>query len=650
MAEDRTDRAAEPHPPARTSAEEALRDREELLRTLGDNLPDGFIYQVTGDPTGARRFTYISAGVERVLGVPPAEALADAGALYGLVHPDDGPRVAAAEAESLAGSKPFDCEFRTRTRAGDERWVHCRSAPQRLADGTVVWDGLLMDVTDRKRAGAALREGEERFHQLAESVPQLVWMARPDGHIFWYNRRWYEYTGTTPEQMAGWGWRTVHDPAVLPQVQERWKRSIATGEPFDMVFPLKGADGGFRPFLTRVMPLKDDTGRVVQWFGTNTDISEQKRAEDALREEARRKDRFISMLAHELRNPLAPIGNAMHLLARSQDKPVVDKVQEIVTRQVAHLSRIVDDLLEASRVARGQVALRRERVDLGRVVRQAAEDTAGTFEKAGVGLSVEVPETPVWVEGDRTRLTQVVTNLLANAAKFTDRGGRAAARLRPDGGQAVLAVTDTGVGMAAETVGRLFEPFGQADQSLARTRGGLGLGLALVKGFVELHGGTVTAASAGPGKGSEFTVRLPLAAEPPALTAAPRPTARPAAAARKRVLIVEDNKDSADSLKMVFEFSGYDVTVAYTGPDGAEAAKRVRPDLVICDIGLPGMDGYAVARRIRAELGPDQPVLVALTGYGEAADRERALAAGFDRHFTKPADPVALEAALTSRS
>jgi CheY-like chemotaxis protein len=203
--------------------------------------------------------------------------------------------------------------------------------------------------------------------------------------------------------------------------------------------------------------------------------------------------------------------------------------------------------------------------------------------------------------------------------------------------------------MDAATLARLFEPFAQADQSLARTRGGLGLGLALVKGFVELHGGTVAAASPGPGKGSEFTVRLPLIAEPPALTTAPLPAARPAAV-RKRVLIVEDNKDSADSLKMVFELTGYDVTVAYTGPDGAEAAKRVRPDLVICDIGLPGMDGYAVARRIRADLAAERPLLVALTGYGEAADRDRALAAGFDRHFTKPADPAALEAVLTSRT
>ncbi|HKB00844.1 MAG TPA: ATP-binding protein, partial [Gemmataceae bacterium] len=432
-------------------------------------------------------------------------------------------RVEAAEAESLAQTKPFDCEFRVRTRAGAEHWVHCRSAPQRLSDGSVAWVGLLTDVT------------------------------------------------------AG------------------------------------------------------------------------KRAEEEAREEARRKDKFISMLAHELRNPLAPIGNAMHLLARSRESAVVDKVQDIVTRQVAHLSRVVDDLLDASRVARGQAQLRRERVDLGRVARQASEDQAASFGKAGVALAADVPDTPVWVEGDRTRLTQVVTNLLANAAKFTDRGGRATVGVRRDRGQAVLTVADTGVGMDAATLARLFEPFAQADQSLARTRGGLGLGLALVKGFVELHDGTVTAASAGPGKGSEFTVRLPLAPEPPAVTAAPLPAARPAPV-RKRVLIVEDNKDAADSLRMVFEMTGYDVTVAYTGPDGAEAARRVRPDLVICDIGLPGMDGYAVARRIRADLAAERPVLVALTGYGEAADRDRALAAGFDRHFTKPADPAALEAALTTRT
>ncbi|MBX9582471.1 MAG: CHASE3 domain-containing protein [Gemmataceae bacterium] len=370
-------------------------------------------------------------------------------------------------------------------------------------------------------------------------------------------------------------------------------------------------------------------------------------ANDALRDAARRKDQFIAMLAHELRNPLAPIKNGVRLLGLARDEATVGRVRELIGRQVEHLAHIVADLLDASRVARGKVDLRRERVDLGRVVRQVAADEARAFDAAGVRLALDLPDAPVWVDGDRTRLTQVVNNLLANAAKFTDRGGDAAVGLGVADGAAVLRVRDTGVGIAPDLLPRVFDAFTQADESLDRSRGGLGLGLALVKGVVELHGGSVRAASPGRGGGAEFTVTLPTTAEPVAPPAdAPPPEA--GAKRRLRVLIVEDNRDAADSLRMFLELTGSEVAVAYTGPDGVELARRAAPDLVLCDIGLPGLDGYEVARRIRDEAAGKRPVLVALTGYGEEDDRRRAREAGFDHHFTKPADPAVIERLLGS--
>ena len=251
-------------------------------------------------------------------------------------------------------------------------------------------------------------------------------MARPDGHIFWYNRRWYEYTGTTPEQMEGWGWQSVHDPEVLPKVLERWKASIASGEPFDMVFPLKGADDKFRPFLTRVNPLRDEDGRVLYWFGTNTDISEIKEMEEALREADRRKDEFLATLAHELRNPLAPIRNSLQILKMPRvDAATVERSREMMERQVHHLVRLVDDLLDVSRVMRGKIELRKERVELATVVARAVETAQPLIEAQGHELDiVRLPPESLLLDADPVRLAQVVGNLLTNAAKYTEPNGR----------------------------------------------------------------------------------------------------------------------------------------------------------------------------------------------------------------------------------
>jgi PAS domain S-box-containing protein len=366
-----------------------------------------------------------------------------------------------------------------------------------------------------------------------------------------------------------------------------------------------------------------------------------------LQDANRHKDQFLAMLAHELRNPLAPVRNALHILKSARaDREAVEQARAVMERQVVHMARIVDDVLDVSRITRGKIALRSERLDLARLVRHAVEDHRASFEDAGLAATADVPEVPLWVQGDPTRLTQVVSNLLRNAVKFTPRGGTVSVRLTADAGlgQAVLTVRDTGAGIEPAMLPRLFEPFTQADRSLDRSQGGLGLGLALVKGLVELHGGETQAASNGPGRGAEFVVRLPLLPEPAAITELPE--APTPAGKRLRVLVVEDNRDAADTLRVLLELYGYEVTVAHTGPAGVQTAKAWRPDVVLCDIGLPGMDGYGVVRELRRHPATAQARMIAVTGYGSDQDRERSQEAGFDAHLTKPADPTALQALL----
>jgi PAS domain S-box-containing protein len=386
------------------------------------------------------------------------------------------------------------------------------------------------------------------------------------------------------------------------------------------------------------------------------DITQRTRLEEELRQQAvelaradRRKDEFLAMLAHELRNPLTPIQNALELMRRcGSDAPTVERTRSVVERQVGHLARLIDDLLDVSRITRGKIWLRYEWVDLARLVRELIEDARGTLEAAGLTLTLELPQAPIPVWGDPTRLAQVVGNLLQNAVKFTDRGGEVIVRATPDPAryQAVVTICDTGIGVAPEVLPYLFQPFVQADCSLDRSRGGLGLGLALVKGLVEMHGGDVCAQSDGPGCGAEFSVLLPLAcAEGPAAPGMPseeRPANRPC-----RVLVVEDNRDAAETLRDLLELSGHEVAVAYSGPAGVATAREFWPEVVLCDLGLPGMDGYAVATELRRDTATASARLIAISGYGQEEDRLRARAAGFDEHLTKPIDLGELDRLMT---
>lgn len=363
---------------------------------------------------------------------------------------------------------------------------------------------------------------------------------------------------------------------------------------------------------------------------------------DSLKEANRRKDEFLAMLAHELRNPIAPIRNALHVLRlRPDDVATVERAREMMDRQARHLAQIVDDLLDVSRITQGKVTLRRERLDLARLVRQCAEDRQGLLEMAGLTLDIQLPQAPVWVMGDTMRLTQILGNVLDNAGKFTPSGGTVSVRLTVDGQgkHAAVAIRDTGIGIEAEMLPYIFEAFAQSDRSLDRSRGGLGLGLSVAKGLLEMHEGTITAASAGNGQGTEITFQLPCEAELPALTQA---AATQPAGKHVRILIVEDNLDAAESLRTLLELSGYDVTVAFTGLSGVEAARTVRPDIVLCDIGLPEMDGFAVARALRHTPETAAARLIAVTGYAANDDRRQTREAGFDVHLVKPVDPEVL--------
>ncbi len=356
-----------------------------------------------------------------------------------------------------------------------------------------------------------------------------------------------------------------------------------------------------------------------------------------LPETDRSRDEFLMKLGHELRGSLAPICNALYLLHhRPEDLSTVLSTLGIFERQVGHLVRLVDDLLDLSRIAQGEVALQREDLDFRRIVEEVVLHRRASFEAASIGLDLHLPEEPLWVRGDRVRLTQVVGNVLDNGLKFTDGGGSVRVRLDDGSEGPVLTIRDTGVGIEPERLAHLFDGFPQSDRSLPRGRGGLGIGLTVAKGLLELHGGTIAAVSAGVGKGTEVTLRLPRTAAPgaPRAVSSPSPYARPL-----RVAIIEDSLDTAESLGLLLDLLGYSVAMAHSGARGVEVVREVKPDVVLCDIGLPEMDGFEVARRLKADPATAGCHLVAITGYDQEEDRRRATEAGFEHHLVKPVDP-----------
>jgi PAS domain S-box-containing protein len=495
------------------------------------------------------------------------------------------------------------------------------------------------DVTEAVKAQQALIESEQRLRQLANTIPHLAWMANPDGSIHWYNDRWYEFTGLSEEKIGQWKWEDVIDPPYLQSIMERWGTSVATGVPYEFTGPVRSVSGEYRTFYMTASPLRDANGNIVQWFGINTDVTEIHKAQEELLAASRRKDDFLAMLAHELRNPLAPINSAAELLKlASQNNSTLEKTSSIIMRQVAHMRELLDDLLDVSRVTRGLITLQEKVVDLKTIVAEAVEQVHGLIETKKQVLTVQdASDQTMHVKGDRTRLTQVLTNILNNAAKYTPESGAITIRLSADHGQAEVTVSDTGMGISPELLPHVFELFTQGERSADRSQGGLGLGLALVKSLVELHGGTVAATSPGIGKGSEFCIKLPkLEDRSNSLDKQGENLNAFSSSTSSRILVVDDNVDAAETLAMLLEALGHTVSIEHSARKALESARREIPKMVFLDIGLPEMNGYELAHRLRTIPEMAAATLIAVTGYGQPEDRARALAAGFDHHLVKP--------------
>ncbi|HEV2292529.1 MAG TPA: PAS domain S-box protein [Tepidisphaeraceae bacterium] len=562
--------------------------------------------------------------------------------------------------------------------AGQMRWCGAFVYPVKDDAGRVEEVVLVHeDVTERRLAEQALRESDANFRQLAETIPQLAWMAKPDGWIFWYNRRWYEYTGTTPQQMEGWGWQSVHDPAELPRVTERWQHSIHSGEPFEMEFPLKGADGRFRWFLTRIAPLRDGEGKIKLWFGTNTDIEDRRRiaeeraqlleAERSARLEAERtsrmKDEFLATLSHELRTPLnAILGWSQILASGSRDEQDLAEGLRTIERNARAQTQIIEDLLDMSRIISGKVRLDVQRVDLAAVVQDAVATAKPSADAKGIRLQTVLDPHAGPVSGDPARLQQVMWNLLSNAVKFTPRGGRIQLLLERVNSHVEISVIDTGEGISPEFLPHVFDRFRQADATTTRRYGGLGLGLSIVKQLVELHGGSVRVKSLGTGHGATFTVSLPLPVihpepNPDVERRHPRATSAgmslPDACVRiagVKVLVVDDEPDARALVKRLLEDCEAQVIGAASAAEALHLVRTERPDVLVADVGMPGEDGYSLIKRVRA-LGPQNGGGVpsaALTAYARPEDRVKAVLAGFQMHLAKPVEPAELIATVAS--
>lgn len=975
-----------------------------------------------------------NTAAERMFGFSSAEAL---GQNISLIVP----RTQSDDEKHLierirSGEQVEHYESIRKRRSGELFPVSVTLSPMKESTGELVGASkIIRDITEQKKQAAALKEQERQFKTLAESIPQLAWMARKDGHIFWYNRRWYDFTGSTPEEMEGWGWQSVHDQNYLPTILENWKTAIEKGEAFEMTFPLRRNDGVFRTFLTRVECIKDDNGEVSRWFGTNTDITEQKRAEERFRslvtassqivwttnargeafensiswmeftgqkeeewrgrgwmnaihpedrlkarsvwsqavsskntfhteyrlrsrdgsyrwtavrgvpvldtdgeirewvgmntdvteqrraEEAlrlsderyratvenaavgvcnsspdgryiyanrkyceivgyellellqqswqelthpsdleadlklvqrvrigeipsytlekrfirkdgsiawvsqsgsllkdaddkialgvsvivditerkefeeklrvsevkrrlaldsaelgawhidldnntliaderfqmifngkpgplnydqafalvhpedrervrqavieahqpddpkpysqeyrvvhsdsqmirwvlgkgrvnfvvdgsnqrfasldgtvaditerkemenalrqmaaslseanARKDEFLATLAHELRNPLAPIRNGLQVIRLSGgNAETIELARKMMERQLNQMVRLVDDLMDVSRITRGKIDLRRSRLSLGTILEGAVESSRPLIDEMGHRLTMNLPSTPIFVEADQVRLTQVFMNLLNNAAKYMDYGKQIWLTASLVDREVQVIVKDEGIGIASDKLHSIFELFTQVDRSLEKAQGGLGIGLTLVRSFVEMHGGSVRALSDGVGKGSEFVVRLPVLQE--SLTAnVPVGEDLKSGQPPLRILIVDDNRDSADSLGMMLQFMGNEILTAYDGQQGIELAEKYCPEVVLLDIGLPNLNGYEVCRRIRNMPWGKNVILIACTGWGKESDRAKSYAAGFDHHLVKPVDPQTLLKLITGRN
>ena len=563
---------------------------------------------------------------------------------------------------ALSG-EPVSFENRVRLENGSLYEGHVWFAPHRDASGGVRGVVVMVnDVTDRKATERALRKSEQMLERSQSTAHVGSWEvelagadgSRPGGERVKWSAETFRLFGYEPgslELSEAAFFDRIH-PDDRDRMRFSAERFTKRAEPYENEYRIVWPDGSVRVMHSWVDFEVDAAGRPIRVIGTCQDITERKRAEEELRDADRRKDEFLAMLSHELRNPLAPILSAVEIIeqARPAERELRATYQAVITRQVLHMKRLLDDLLDVARVSQGKIQLRRERVELTTLLLQAVEVSRPMIVDKGQTLAIALASESLPLDADSTRIVQVFANLINNAAKYTDAGGHITLTSRVDRGEAVVSVRDDGSGMGPDLLARAFDLFVQETRAVDRAQGGLGIGLTMVRTLVKMHGGSVEAFSEGAGRGSELVVRLPLATAPPATLALPganggaRTTTAPL-----RVLVVDDNVDAARGLAQFLALSGHRVTMAHDGPGALAAAAALAPQLVLLDIGLPGMDGYTVAARLRAA-GHDRAALVAVTGYGQDDDLRRSSAAGFERHLVKPIDGAALRKLLAEVS
>lgn len=567
-----------------------------------------------------------------------------------ITHPDDLARNLEFLERARRGEiDEYGYEKRYIRKDGQIIWAQLTAAIFRDAEGRALHTvAVVQDITANKRAELALRESEGRYRHLWENLNDAALMADAEtGCLVETNKQAERLLGRSRDELLRMHQQEIHPPDQAEEYQRRFAAHATCGHAADYDGAVVRKDGGIVPVRITAAPIELGGKKfVLQLFH---DITEQKRMEEKLKEADRRKDEFLAMLAHELRNPLAPIRNAVEILKRESGLQggSLPWVTDVISRQVEHMTNLVDDLLDVARITRGHIQLQKEHVLLADVIVRAVETVHPLIQARNHALSVDLPQQPVWLKADPARLVQVVDNLLNNAAKYTPEGGRIRLTARCEGtDEVIIEVSDNGVGIPAALQPHIFELFYQANRTLDRSQGGLGLGLYLVHTLVKMHGGRIEATSDGPGRGSTFIVHLPLMAHAPS-TAPARCAPDSSDIPRRRVLVVDDNPDVANSFAMLLDALGHEVHVTHDGPSALAAVRQIHPEVVFLDIGLPGMDGYEVARRLRAEYPPHAMLLVAVTGYGQLDDCRHAAEAGFDHHLLKPVDVGILEALLT---
>jgi PAS domain S-box-containing protein len=633
----------------RVRTEARLRESEQRLSQMITLMPSftavlrgpEHVFELANDPY----YALVGRGPE-ILGRPVLQALPE---LVGQPFPALLDRV-------YRSAEPFETKgmklliARGADGSFDELFVDFVYQPLMSAEGGVF--GILVhgvDRTEQVRGERALRRSQRELQALADNTPDILSrFDRALRHVF-VNAAVERATGRPKEDFLGKTNREIGFPEALCQLWESASRAVFdTGVDQMIAFAFDGPEG-IRHYASRLVPEFGADGSVEFVLSVTSDVTERKHFERTLSEQDQRKDEFLATLAHELRNPLAPLRTGLQVLQLQrpqQDAETAKRTLQMMERQLGQMRRLIDDLLDVSRINSGKVVLRLERIALNAVLETAVEAARPLIDEAGHALTIELPDEPLWLHADPTRMAQMLANLLTNSAKYTQQGGSIVLSARRQDEEVVISVADNGLGIPVDMMGRVFDMFTQVNQNLDRAQGGLGIGLALVKRLAEMHGGSIEAHSDGVDMGSTFTLRFPLAEGG---APAPEPTTLASSAVPspgQRILVVDDNVDGAETLAMLLSLSGYQTRTAFDGPSALIAAEEFQPHVVFLDIGLPGMNGYEVARKLRADAGLEATRLIALTGWGSEEDQRKSRAAGFDAHLTKPVEPSAVDEVL----